>query len=214
MSPPSLHFSVHSQQIRLSMPHLLTTTKSKQAKQPNLVTWSVCLSDCLLINQSLPVFLCLSIFSPFSHIISLSMSLPALPQEHCEDLGLLSSSTHLHPFILFPPLILLLLTPFYPFSSLSLSLPPPCLTCFLSPKNKPTHTSKHTHIHTHTNTHTHTLTHYTLCTRIQSQAQTHLQPAAQHLILMLGLGEGDLAIIALCPTLHFPFSSLIISSIL
>lgn len=64
---------------------------------------------------------------------------------------------------------------------------------------------------------THTPRYYTRCTRIQNQAQTHLQPAAQHLILMLG-EEGALQPFLLfiflvvlllyffCPTIHFLIS--------
>lgn len=66
-------------------------------------------------------------------------------------------------------------------------------------------------------THTHTPRYYTRCTHIQNQAQTHLQPAAQHLILMLG-EEGALQPFLLfiflvvlllyffCPTIHFLIS--------
>lgn len=79
-----------------------------------------------------------------------------------EDLGLLSSWTHLYPFILFLPLFA---PPLHPFL---LSPPQPLLTCFLSPKFNP-----HTHTHTHKQTHSHALTHHTLCTHLQIQSQTH-----------------------------------------
>ena len=101
------------------------------------------LSVCFSLTQ-MSVSSCSPLHLPFSHIISLFVYLLVPSLELSKDLGLLSSSSHLHPFILFPPLMLLIT----PLSLLffSPSLPSPCLTCILSPKNKPKHTSKHTHI--------------------------------------------------------------------